>query len=77
MRRGLNISINSDDPPFLYGANLIDNYLAIADAFGLTPHDLRRTAATRPMVNDRWTPAEVQAFLGHRDPRIPLPCTRW
>ena len=40
MRRGLNISINSDDPPFLYGANLIDNYLAIADAFQLTPDDI-------------------------------------
>lgn len=40
--------------------------------FNVTPHDLRRTAATRLFVEDRWTPAEVQAFLGHRDPRITL-----
>jgi integrase len=40
--------------------------------YNVTPHDLRRTAATRLFVKDRWTPAEVQAFLGHRDPRITL-----
>lgn len=40
--------------------------------FRVTPHDLRRTAATRLFVIDRWTPAEVQAFLGHRDPRVTL-----
>jgi integrase len=43
-----------------------------AAGVNLTPHDLRRTAATRLMVNDRWSPAEVQAFLGHRDPRTTL-----
>lgn len=40
MKRGLNISINSDDPPFLYGSNLIDNYLGIAKAFGLTTSEI-------------------------------------
>lgn len=40
--------------------------------FDVTPHDLRRTAATRLFVKDRWTTAEVQAFLGHRDPRVTL-----
>jgi len=40
--------------------------------FGVTPHDLRRTVATRLLVADRWGPAEVQAFLGHRDPRVTL-----
>ena len=40
--------------------------------FEVTPHDLRRTAATRLFIEDRWTPAEVQAFLGHRDPRVTL-----
>ena len=40
--------------------------------FGVRPHDLRRTAATRLFTVDRWTPAEVQAFLGHRDPRVTL-----
>jgi integrase len=36
------------------------------------PHDLRHTAATRLFVIDRWNPAEVQKFLGHRDPRVTL-----
>jgi integrase len=36
------------------------------------PHDLRHTVATRLMVVDRWSPAEVQHFLGHRDPRVTL-----
>ena len=40
MKRGLNISINSDDPPFLHGFNLIDNYLAIAEAFELKTEDI-------------------------------------
>jgi integrase len=37
-----------------------------------TPHDLRRTCATRLIIEDRWSPAEVQTFLGHRDPRVTL-----
>jgi integrase len=40
--------------------------------FDITPHDLRRTAATRLFLVDRWTPAEVQAFMGHVDPRVTL-----
>jgi integrase len=40
--------------------------------FEVTPHDLRRTAATRLFIVDRWNPAEVQAFLGHSDPRVTL-----
>jgi integrase len=36
------------------------------------PHDLRHTAATWPFTVDRWNPAEVQKFLGHRDPRVTL-----
>ena len=35
-------------------------------------HDLRHTCATRLFVVDRWTPGEVQAFLGHKDPRVTL-----
>ncbi len=41
-------------------------------AFEVTPHDLRRTAATRLFVVDRWTPGEVQDYLGHSDPRMTL-----
>lgn len=40
--------------------------------FDVVPHDLRRTVATRLFVADRWNPAEVQAFMGHRDPRVTL-----
>ncbi len=40
--------------------------------FDAIPHDLRRTAATRLFIEDRWTPAEVQAFLGHGTPHVTL-----
>lgn len=36
------------------------------------PHDLRRTCVTRLFVVDRWTPAEVQRFVGHSDARTTL-----
>jgi integrase len=36
------------------------------------PHDLRHSAITRLFVVDRWSPAEVQAWAGHSDPRITL-----
>jgi integrase len=49
-------------------------WIKIVKRIGLpiTPHDLRRTAATRLFTEDRWTPPEVQAYLGHLDPRITL-----
>ena len=43
-----------------------------ADVGEVRPHDLRHTAATRLFLVDRWSPAEVQTFLGHSDPRITL-----
>jgi integrase len=43
-----------------------------ADVGAVTPHDLRHTCATRLFQVDRWNPAEVQAFLGHSDPRTTL-----
>jgi integrase len=36
------------------------------------PHDLRHTTITRLILVDRWSPAEVQEFVGHRDPRVTL-----
>lgn len=36
------------------------------------PHDLRHATATRLIRDDRWSPSEVQQFMGHRDPRITL-----
>ena len=46
----------------------------IVEAAGVdcVPHDLRHTTATRLMLQDRWTPAEVQTYLGHSDPRVTL-----
>jgi len=38
----------------------------------VVPNDLRRTCVTRLFVVDRWTPAEVQAFVGHSDARMTL-----
>jgi len=40
--------------------------------FKVKPHDLRKTATTRLFLVDRWTPAEVQAFVGHTNPRMTL-----
>ena len=46
----------------------------IVDVSGVdaVPHDLRRTTATRLFRVDRWTPSEVQRYLGHDDPRVTL-----
>ena len=44
----------------------------LADVGALRPHDLRHSAITRLFVADRWSPAEVQAWAGHSDPRITL-----
>jgi integrase len=49
-----------------------DRIVAEADIGEVHPHDLRHTCATRLFVVDRWTPGEVQRFLGHRDPRVTL-----
>jgi integrase len=40
--------------------------------FEVLSHDLRKTATTRLFVADRWTPGEVQAYVGHKDPRMTL-----
>jgi integrase len=36
------------------------------------PHDLRHTVATRLFMVARWTPGEVQRYMGHLDPRVTL-----
>jgi integrase len=36
------------------------------------PHDLRHTVATRLFTVARWTPGEVQRYMGHLDPRVTL-----
>ena len=44
----------------------------LADIGDVNPHDLRHTLATRLFVVDGWTVPQVQAFLGHADPRVTL-----
>jgi integrase len=36
------------------------------------PNDLRHTVATRLFTVARWTPGEVQRYMGHLDPRVTL-----
>lgn len=38
----------------------------------VNPHDLRHTLATRLFVVDGWGVPQVQAFLGHADPKVTL-----
>jgi integrase len=49
-----------------------DKIVDAADVGDLKPHDLRHTAATRLFVVDGWNVPQVQAFLGHADPKITL-----
>ena len=60
--------------PIRYTGWRTRRWLRIAELAGVdaTPHDLRHTTATRLMQIDRWGPPEVQAFLGHSDPRVTL-----
>ena len=44
----------------------------LADVGHTVPHDLRHTGITRLFTVVRWTPSEVQRFVGHSDPRITL-----
>ena len=41
---GLRVTINSDDPAY-FGGYVADNYLAVAEALGLSREDLHRIAA--------------------------------
>jgi integrase len=43
-----------------------------ADVGPLVPHDLRHTAITRLFEVDRWSVAEVMAYVGHKDSRVTL-----
>lgn len=38
----------------------------------MNPHDLRHTVATRLFTVDGWAVPQVQAFLGHADPKVTL-----
>lgn len=44
----------------------------LADVGDVNPHDLRHTLATRLFVVDGWNVPQVQAFLGHADPKVTL-----
>jgi len=49
-----------------------DKAVALSGVTDVRPHDLRRTCVTRLFTVDRWTPAEVQRFVGHADARTTL-----
>ena len=44
LQRGLNVSINSDDPAY-FGGYVGDNYVAVAEALGMSRDEMRRVAA--------------------------------
>lgn len=46
--------------------------VARAGVGDVNPHDLRHTLATRLFTVDGWTVPQVQAFLGHADPKVTL-----
>jgi integrase len=43
-----------------------------ADIGEAHPHDLRHSVATRLFTVDGWSVPQVQAFLGHADPKVTL-----
>ncbi|MDK1011612.1 MAG: tyrosine-type recombinase/integrase, partial [Actinomycetota bacterium] len=46
--------------------------LDMAGIDDVVPQDLRRTCVTRLFTVDNWSPAAVQAFVGHSDARVTL-----
>ena len=65
LNRGVNVTINSDDPAY-FGGYVGDNYIAVAEAFGLDEWDLVRLA--RNSIDATFLPAaEKEALLAELD----------
>ena len=61
LNRGVNVTINSDDPAY-FGGYIGDNYVAVAETFGLDEWDLVRLA--RNSIDATFLPAaEKEALL--------------
>jgi adenosine deaminase len=43
MDAGVFVTLNSDDPP-MFHANLVDNYVAVAETFGFGPDEIQKIA---------------------------------
>jgi adenosine deaminase len=54
---GVPVTVNSDDPAY-FGGYLVDNYLAVAAALGLTTNDV--VALARNSLAGSWLPAEAK-----------------
>lgn len=63
LARGLCVTVNSDDPAY-FGGYVGANYVALADALGLSAADLRQLAANS--IEASWLPPEEKARW-HRD----------
>lgn len=62
LRRGVMVTVNSDDPAY-FGGYVADNYIACANALGLTDEELRLLA--RNSINASFLPdAHKQRLLG-------------
>jgi len=60
MDAGVLVTVNSDDPAY-FGGYVGDNYLAIAEALGLTRTDMVRLA--RNSIEASFLPADRKAAL--------------
>jgi len=69
LRRGLKVTLNSDDPAY-FGGYVNQNYLALAEAVGLTRDQLKLIARNSfegsflPEADKRRLIAEVEAYAG-------------
>jgi adenine deaminase len=62
--RGVLVTVNSDDPP-MFHTDLLDNYVAVADTFNLTPGDVERLARNSfaaSFMDDAAKAAALQRF---------------
>jgi adenosine deaminase len=60
LEAGLNVTVNSDDPAY-FGGYVLDNYIAAANALGLSRADLARLCANS--ISASLLPAERKAAL--------------
>ncbi|HEU0231087.1 MAG TPA: adenosine deaminase [Burkholderiaceae bacterium] len=74
LRAGINVTLNSDDPAYFEGY-LLDNYVASATAFALTPEEIRQLAANSLAAS--FLPAKDKARLAsdlaHTMAKHPVP----
>lgn len=60
LRRGMNVSLNTDDPP-LFGTDLVAEFRAVTETFGLAPAEVVRLA--RNAYEAAFSPATEKAAM--------------